>query len=116
MKRSSTTRLYNLSHNITFAGSSILSQKVTNYLVKCFSYGVAQNKGNPKAIQATINCFVPHAFGDHRNCDNKWCKFKQDPASYKHHDLPYRKDLFGDKLTSALENIFSAYCIDAVAD
>ena len=77
MKRSLTTRLYNLSHNTKFADSSILSQKVINYLVKCFSYSVAQNKGNAKAIQAT-NCIVPHAFRDHKNCDNKWCKFKQD--------------------------------------
>lgn len=116
MKRSLTTRLYNLSHNTKFADSSILSQKVINYLVKCFSYGVAQNKGNAKAIQATINCIVPHSFGDHKNCDTKWCRFMQDPASYKHHDLPYGKDLFGDKLRSALENIFSDYCTDAVAD
>ncbi|XP_068700225.1 uncharacterized protein [Montipora foliosa] len=116
MKRSLTTRLYNLSHNTKFANSSILSQKVINYLVKCFSYGVAQNKGNAKAIQKAINCIVPHAFGDHKNCDNKWCRFMQDPASYKHHDLPYGKDLFGDKLRSALENIFSDYCTDAVAD
>ncbi|XP_068732248.1 uncharacterized protein [Montipora capricornis] len=116
MKRSLTTRLYYLSHNTKFANSSILSQKVINYVVKCFSYGVAQNKGNAKAIQKAINCIVPHAFGDHKNCDNKWCRFMQDPASYKHHDLPYGKDLFGDKLRSALENIFSDYCTDAVAD
>ena len=81
MKRSLTTRLYNLSHGTKFADSSILSQKVINYLVRCFLYGVAQNKGNAKAIQAAINCIVPHAFGDHKNCDNKWCKFKQDLGS-----------------------------------
>lgn len=109
MKKSLTTRLYNLSQNAKFPDSSILLQKVINYLVKCFSYGVAQNKGNARAIKATINCIVPHAFGDHKNCDNKWCKFKQDAASYKHHDLPYGKDLFGDKLRSALENIFGDY-------
>ena len=116
LKRSLTTRLYNLSRNTKFADSSILLQKVINYLVKCFSYGVAQNKGNAKAIQPTINSIVPHTFGDHKNSDNKWCKFKQDPASCKHHDLLYGKDLFGDELRSALENIFSDYCTDAVAD
>ena len=31
-------------------------------------------------------------------------------------DLPYGKDLFGDKLRTVLENIFSDYCSDAVAD
>ena len=116
MKRSWTTQLCNLSQNAKFADSSILSQKLISYPVKCFSYGVVQNKGNAKEIKATINCSVPHAFGDHKSCGNKWCKFKQDPASYKHHDLPYGKDLFGDKLRSALENIFSDYCTDVVAD
>jgi len=42
--------------------------QVINYLVKCFSYGIAQNKGNPKGIQATNQLTVPHAFGDHTNC------------------------------------------------
>ena len=38
MKRSLTTRLYNLSQNEKFDNCSPLSQKVINYLVKCFSY------------------------------------------------------------------------------
>ena len=115
MKRSLTTRLYNLSHSSKFADSSILSQKVINYMVKCFSYAV-ENKRNAKAIQSNIKCIAPHAFGDHTNCGIKLCKFKQDSASYKHHDLPYGKYLFGDKLRSALANIFSDYCSDAVAE
>ena len=45
-KRSlTTTRLYNLSQRGKFVNSSTLSQKVINYLVKCFSYSVSQNKG-----------------------------------------------------------------------
>ena len=56
MKRSVTTRLYNLSQNGKFPDSSTLSQKVINYLVKCFSYSIAQNKGNPKGVQAAIRC------------------------------------------------------------
>ena len=44
-KRSLTTRLYNLSQRAKFPNSSVLSQKVINYLVKCFAYGIAQNKG-----------------------------------------------------------------------
>ena len=43
MKRSLTTRLYNLNQRGKFSDSSILSQKVINYLVKCFSYCIAQN-------------------------------------------------------------------------
>ena len=44
-KRSLTTRLYNLSQRGKFVNSSTLSQKVINYLVKCFAYSVSQNKG-----------------------------------------------------------------------
>ena len=39
IKRSLTTRLYNLNQRDKFINCSSLSQKVKNYLVKCFSYG-----------------------------------------------------------------------------
>ena len=42
-KRSLTTRLYNLSSKCKYQNSSVLSQKVINYLAKCFSYCIAQN-------------------------------------------------------------------------
>ena len=38
IKRSLGTRLYNLSQRVEFPDSSSLSQKVINYLQKCFSY------------------------------------------------------------------------------
>ena len=50
-KRLLTTRLYNLSQCGKFVNSSTLSQKVINYLVKCFTYSVSQNKGNLSAVQ-----------------------------------------------------------------
>ena len=52
------------------------------------------NRTKAKAIQTTINCIAPHPFGDHKKCDNKWCRFMQDPALYKHHDLPYGQEVF----------------------
>ena len=105
MRRSLTTRLYNLSQNAKFHNCSPLSQKVINHLVKCFSYAIAQNKGDSKGIQAALRCIVPHGFGDH----STWCGFKTDPA-------PYGKDLHGEKLQSALNNIFKDYCTDAAAE
>ena len=116
IKRSLTTRLYNLSQSGRIENCSPLSQKVINYLVKCFSYSITQNKGNSKEIQATIRCIIPHAFGDHSNCATSWCGYTEDPDTYKHKDLPYGKDLHGDKLRSALENIFNDYCTDTVAE
>ncbi|XP_068674351.1 uncharacterized protein [Montipora foliosa] len=116
MKRFLTTRFYNLSQNAKFDNCSPPSQKVINHLVKCFSYAIAQNKGDSKGIQAALRCIVPHAFGDYCNCAVTWCGFKTDPASYKHKELPYGKDLHGEKLQSALNNIFKDYCTDAVAE
>ena len=87
MKRSLTTRLYNLGQNAKFDNCSPQSQKVINHLVKCFSYAIAQNKGDSKGIQAALRCIIPHALGDHCNCAVTWCGFKSDPASYKHKDL-----------------------------
>ena len=57
-KRSLTTRLYNLSQRGKFVNSSTLSQKVINYLVKCFAYSVSQNKGNPSALQKSLKCIL----------------------------------------------------------
>ncbi len=115
-KRSLTTRLYNLSQRAKFPNSSVLSQKVINYLVKCFAYGIAQNKGNPKKIQNAIRNVIPHAFGKHDNCNTTWCHFKDDPSKYKHKSLPYGKDLYGNKLETALQQIFNDYSTDIVAE
>ena len=114
MKRSLTTRLYNLKQNARFLNSSTLSQKVINYLVKCFSHAITQNKGNSVEIKKTIECIVPHAFGDHTECKTSWCGYKRDLNNYKHKSLPHGKDLFGESLKNALNNIFSDYCTKTV--
>ena len=114
IKRSLTTRLYNLSKMAQFKECSILSAKVIEYVVKSFSIAIAQNKSDPSTMKSSLKCIVPHSFGDHSNCSESWCKYKQDPANYKHAHLPYDKDLYGDPLKSALENIFSQYYSDIV--
>ena len=55
IKRSLSTRLYNLSQRMKFPNSSILSQKVINYLIKCFSYCIQQNKGNKSELSKSLN-------------------------------------------------------------
>lgn len=72
-KRSLSTRLYNLAQRKKFANSSVLSQRVVSYLVKCFSYCITQNKGNPSALQKELKSIVPHVFGDHECCNDSWC-------------------------------------------
>ena len=113
-KRSPSMRLYNLARRGKFANSSVLSQKVVSYLVKCFSYCITQNIGYPSALQQELNSIVPHAFGDHECCNESWCRAKQDPINYKHSDLPFGKDLFGDQLRKSIQAIFDEYCTDLV--
>ena len=115
IKRALTSRLYNLKEYGKFRNSSTLSQKVINYLVKCFSYAIAQNMGNPKEIQCAIKRIVAHAFGNHAECKRNWCRYHDDPLTYKHKVLPHGKDLYGEKLKSSLTNIFPDYCTDTVA-
>ena len=114
MKRSLTTRLYNLSQRSKFPNCSILSQKVINYLVKCFTYCIAQNKGDHKNMKRSMQNIIPHAFGEHQGCDESWCAFKKNPSDYTHKDLPYGKSLHGECLRSALMSLFGEYSTDTV--
>ena len=83
-------------------------------MVKCFTYSVSQNKGNPSALQKSLKSILPHSFGNHKNCNESWCGAKKDYINYKHSDLSYGKDLNGDDLKKALERIFDEYCADVV--
>ena len=69
-----------------------------------------------RGIQGAVKSIVTHAFGDHSNCAGSCCGFQNDPTPYRHKDLPCGKDLYGERLQSALKNIFSDYCTDAVAE
>lgn len=114
-KRSLTTRLYNIATRCKFENSSTLSQKVINYLGKCFTYSVAQNR-DKASLKSAIKNIVPHAFGDHHGCCSSWCGYKKDPLTYKHRDLPYNKDLMGNELKKALTSLFEEYATDTVAE
>ena len=83
----------------------MLSNKVIEYFGKCFSYAVAQNAGVVDGLQQAIALITPHAFGNHENC-KEWCGYKNNPENYKHKDLAYGKDLFGENLKKALEGVF----------
>ena len=75
---------------------------------------MAQNKDNADSLQAAIKNIVPHAFGKHEKCDELWCQFRKDPLSYRHSELPFGKDLYGDALEAALSAIFDDYSTDIV--
>ena len=44
------------------------------------------------------------------------CKFKSNPATYKHKELWYEKEKRKKKLELTLNNIFNEYPTDAVAE
>jgi hypothetical protein len=83
-KRSLSSRLYNLKERKKFPGATPLSSKVINYLAKCFSYCISQNKKNPKGLQKGFRSIVPHAFGDHHLCNPSWCRALTNVTYYRH--------------------------------
>ena len=85
-------------------------------MTKCFSYCINQNVGDSNSLKKGLKNIVPHAFGDHICCDNAWCGYKQNPAAYKHTELPHGKDLFGDSLKKALTDILDEYSTDIVVN
>ena len=114
-KRTLINHLHKLKCETSFPrGESALSNKVIDYLGKCFSYSVAQNAGNTDGMQKAIRLIVPHAFGNHEHCLESWCGYKQDPTSYKHRDLPFGKDLVGESLKRSLEEVFEIYSSENV--
>ena len=68
------------------------------------------------SLKKGLKNIFPLAFGDHTYCDNSWCGRKQNPADYKHTDLPYGKDLFGGRLKKALIDILEEYSTDIVVN
>ncbi len=104
IKRSLSTCLYNLSQRMKFPKCSTLSQKVINYLIKCFSHSVHQNKDDKPELSKSLKSIIPHGFGDHRKCNPTWCRFHTNPTTYVHNELPYGKDLHGDALNDILLN------------
>ncbi|KAK0079570.1 hypothetical protein PV326_008664 [Microctonus aethiopoides] len=44
-----------------------------SHLKKCFSYAIAQNKGDSAGLAKNVCCIPHHLFDQHDNC-GKWCK------------------------------------------
>jgi hypothetical protein len=99
--------LYNLQKSY-----KCLSTKVIQWLQKCFSYSVIQNKGDPNKLAAALKTIVPHAYGEHDNCES-WCGFKKKPETYKHSATPYGRDLSGEQLRLELDRVFEVFINNA---
>ena len=88
--------------------NSKLTDTVKDYI---FSIALSKNKGNSQEMKTAITSIVPHAFGEHENC-GIWCRYDEDPSSYKHKNLPGGKDLRGDGLKSFLTETPEQYARD----
>ena len=87
------------------ATHKLVTKTVNDYLAKCFGYVLTQNKWDAEGIRQGCRVILKHAFGDHSLCQESWCKYLQNPETYKHQSLPHGKDLEGDDLKSDLEQV-----------
>lgn len=98
--------LYKLKHKSLTTG-------VINYLKRCFTYAIKQNKNQPFQLEKALKNIVNHVFGQHENCQI-WCKFKVHPfPESKYNSLPKGECLQGDVLREALRKIFYRFAENA---
>lgn len=80
-----TSALYNIqSKNDT--GKELTSESI-KYVSRCFTYAMAQNKGNSKSMANAVRNIPNHLFNIHDNCGD-WCGYKKDPEHYDHSTIP----------------------------
>ncbi|XP_061190963.1 uncharacterized protein LOC133199106 [Saccostrea echinata] len=87
---------------------SSLTLSVIKYIQKCFSYSIAQGKGNALQIQEDLSSIPYHIFGDHEHCSARWCKFIDNP-NLRYKSLPHGKPLKDRFLQDDLKEVFSSY-------
>ncbi|KAK3084401.1 hypothetical protein FSP39_012922 [Pinctada imbricata] len=85
---------------------NIMSTKTISYFKKCFTYAIEQNKGDEHGLRTNLEAIVPHAFGNHDKCNDKWCGYIRNPSTFRHKSLPFGKDLEGDDLKKSLNKVF----------
>ncbi|KAK3108325.1 hypothetical protein FSP39_005637 [Pinctada imbricata] len=89
------------------------TNKGVKHFKKCFNYALHQNKGDPLNLKKNIDAIVPHSFGDHSQCNDKWCGFLRDENTYKHKTLPNGDDLKGPELKQSLQDLFHKFSRNA---
>ena len=90
-----------------------LTPMIIEYLQRCFGYALKQNKDDPEGVRKNLRAIVPHAFGEHTDCNASWCGYLKDPSNYTHRGLPHGKDLEDQNLRKSLEEIIEVYALNA---
>ena len=67
-------------------------------------------------MKKDVGAITPHAFGDHQHCDQRWCKYLEDPSTYRHKSLPFGKDLTDASLRTELYTVFEKYTTKAMCN
>lgn len=80
---------------------------------KMFACALQDNAGNAERLQSTLQSIVPHAYGEHSSCSDKWCGFHREGSSYKHSGLPRGNDLSFGATRSVLEQLFEGLATQA---
>ena len=80
--------LYNMKKD-----NKTLTSSAISYFVKCASYAISLNSDNTESLKTNLAAIVPHAFGEHDNCNASWCGYMKNPNTYKYSGLPGGCDL-----------------------
>ena len=105
VKKNLGNRLYALRE----AGHKEMTTKTVKHIQKCFSYAIAQNKGNVNGFQASVRALIPHLYNDHTLCtDQNWCHHKKEPGR-RYSSLPRGQPLADQGCRRKLEEVFETY-------
>lgn len=74
-----------------------LSKSVVSHILKCLKYCFAKNQGDKDGLEENLIAIIPHQFGDHSVCSDKFCAVKKNPErKHVHLSLPYKVALRDD--------------------
>ncbi|XP_046739525.1 uncharacterized protein LOC124407446 [Diprion similis] len=96
LRKNFMSALYDLRKNF----KEMRDKKVIPHLKKCFSYALAQNKGDSANLAKSLRNIPEHFFGRHENCGT-WCK------------QPHKIVLQNVQLHAKLSEIFEKYAGNA---
>ena len=98
----------NISNSLTSRNTpKTLTSSAISYFVKYASYAISQNSDNAESLKTNLAAIVPHAFGEHDNCNASWCGYMENPNTYKHSGFPGGCNLSDQLLRKDLERVFN---------
>ena len=104
LKIAFTSKLYKLSQK-----HKSLSTPIIGHITTCFMYAIKQSDQNEDNISKSLSAIVPHLYGDHGLCNEKWCGFLTNPESYIPKNLPYKRNPTNENLKKDLSDLIKDY-------